>query len=118
MSGWRFGKRDADGIEKHWRPDGNGGIEVRISQDVSGLLDLNKAMANENDGYSKSREMRRVASIPAILRQKWLIEEGWDCMDTHDPDVARKLVLKLNDPDYAYLRTAEGRLGMVGGVMQ
>lgn len=118
MSGWRFGKQDPDGIVKHWRPDGDGGIEIKISQDVAPLLDRNRAMANENDGYSASREMRRVASIPAILRQKWLIEEGWDCMDTHDPDVARKLMLKLNDPDYAYLRTAGGNLGMVGGRMQ
>lgn len=116
--GWRFGRQDADGIVKHWRPDGDGGVEVRISQDVAPLLDRNRAMANHNDGYTKSREMRRVASIPAIVRQKWLIEEGWDCMSTHDPDVARKLMLKLNDPDYAYLRTAEGRLGVSNGVLR
>lgn len=115
---WRYGHTDADGIVKHWRPDGAGGVEVRISQDVSALLERNKAAANHNDGYTQSREMRRAASIPAIVRQKWLIEEGWDCMQTHDPDVARKLVQKLNDPDWSYLRTASGRLGVSNGVIR
>jgi len=118
VSGWRFGHRDWDGIVKHWRPDGDGGIEVRISQDVSAILDRNKAMANHNDGYTPSREMRRVAFIPAIVRQKWLIEEGWDCMNTNDPDVAKKLVGKLNDSDWAHLRTAPGRIGVSNGVIR
>ena len=115
MSGWRFGHQDKDGIVKHWRPDGSGGIEVKISQDVAPLLDRNRAMANHNDGYTESREMRRVASVPAIVRQKWLIEEGWDMMDPAHSD---KLARKLNDPDWAYLRTAPGRLGVTNGVMR
>lgn len=115
MSGWRFGHQDKDGIVKHWRPDGSGGVEVRISQDVAPLLDRNRAMANHNDGYSESREMRRVASVPAIVRQKWLIEEGWDMMDPAHLD---KLARKLNDPDWAYLRTAPGKLGVSNGVMR
>ncbi len=115
MSGWRFGHQDKDGIVKHWRPDGSGGVEVRISQDVAPLLDRNRAMATHNDGYSESREMRRVASVPAIVRQKWLIEEGWDMMD---PAHADKLARKLNDPDWSYLRTAPGRVGVSNGVMR
>lgn len=115
MSGWRFGHEDNDGIVKHWRPDGDGGVEVRISQDVAPLLERNRAMATHNDGYTESREMRRVASVPAIIIQKWLIEEGWDM---RDPANADKLAAKLNDPDWAYLRTAPGRLGVTNGVMR
>lgn len=106
---WRFGHQDQDGIAKLWRPDGNGGIEVKITGDVAPVLELNKAMFNHNDGYSKSRELRRVASIPAIVRQKWLIEEGWDCLD---PGSVKKLAEKLNSSDYAFLRTASGHLGV------
>lgn len=113
---WRFGNYDAfTGVRKDYRHDGNGGIEVRMSQDVAPLLDQNKAMANHNDGYSQSRELRRVASIPAVVRLKWINEDGFDCMDPANQD---KLARKLNDPDYAYLRTAEGRLGVSNGVMR
>ncbi len=112
---WRFGNYDpVTGVRKDYRHDGEGGVIVRTSQDVAPLLDRNKAMANHNDGYSESRELRRVASIPAMVRLKWL-EEGWDCLD---PNCADKLMRKLNDPDYAYLRTAEGRLGISNGVVR
>jgi hypothetical protein len=35
-----------------------------------------------------------------------------------DPAHADKLARKLNDPDWAYLRTAPGRLGVTNGVMR
>jgi hypothetical protein len=113
---WRFGNYDAfTGVRKDWRPDGNGNAEIRLTQDVGALLDQNREMAKHNDGYSESRDIRRVARIPAIVRQKWLLEEGWDCMD---PENEVKLARKLNDPDYLYLRTAEGKLGVSNGVMR
>lgn len=112
---WRFGNYDANtGVRKDYRHDGEGGVIIRTSQDVAPALDRNRAMANHNDGYSPSRELRRVASIPAMVRLKW-IQEGWDCLD---PANQHKLAQKLNDPDYAYLRTAEGRLGISNGVMR
>lgn len=74
-------------------------------QDASALLSENRAMANHNDGYSPSRELRRVARIPLHLIHQWKVEEGWDAFD---PDHADRLARKLNDPDYRYLRTAEG----------
>lgn len=112
---WRAGSVDRDGIRKDYRHDGQGGVIVRVSSDVAPVLDRNKAMANHNDGYSQSRELRRVASIPAIVRMKWLLEEGWDCLD---PACASKLVQKLNSSDYAHLRTAEGNLAVSNGVMR
>lgn len=113
---WRFGNYDAlTGIRKDYRHDGNGGVEVRMSSDVGALLDQNREMQAHNDGYSPTRELRRVARIPALLRLKWINEEGWDCLDANCQD---KLARKLNDPDYAYLRTAPGRLGVSNGVMR
>jgi hypothetical protein len=58
--------------------DGEGGLLVHSVQDVAPVLERNKALANHNDGYSASRELRRVAFIPNIVRLKWLNEEGWD----------------------------------------
>lgn len=108
--------RSSAGIDYHWRDEVDGSATIIRSQDVSAALEANKAMANHNDGYSKSRELRRVAHIPNIIRDKWLNEEGWDA---YRPDLyADKLVQKLNDPDWAYLRTAHGRVGVSNGVMR
>ena len=113
--GWRYGSTSWNGVRKDWRPDGSGGIEVRVSQDVAPALEANKTARNENDGYSKSRELRRVASIPASVGQKWLIEEGWWYQD---PANADRLLKKLQDPDWSHLRTADGRLTLDNGVIR
>jgi len=99
------------GVTWLWRddPDGPGATAVAV-QDVGGLLEQNKAMSTHNDGYTPSREMRRVASIPAVIQMKWMIEEGWDCM-SNDPGCQKKLAEKLDSNEYMYLRTAPGRLG-------
>ena len=106
--------RSSYGIDHYWIQDGDG-FRIRSEQDITPILEANKAQATHNDGYSADRTMRRAATIPFIIGQKWLNEEGWDWRDApRDPDVARKLVQKLNDPDYAYLRTAPGRLAVNG----
>jgi hypothetical protein len=97
---------DDQDVHHFWLDDGQGGAVIS-AQDVGPALERNKAMANHNDGYSPSRELRRVAFIPAIIRDKWLNEEGWDA---YRPDLyLDKLKAKLNDADWRYLRTAEGR---------
>ena len=112
---WRYGSTDWQGIRKDWRPDGNGGIEIRTSGDSEAVLDWNKAAKTHNDGYSGSRELRRVARIPTIVAMKWLEEEGWWFAD---PQNADRLLKKLSDPDWAHLRTAEGRLALDNGVIR
>lgn len=94
------------GIAYLWGDEGDHKV-IKAVQDADPILDRNKAMATHNDGYSPSRELRRVASIPAIVRLKWLNEEGWDCF-SGDPDCQRRLRLKLNSSDWAHLRTAPG----------
>lgn len=106
----------AAGIRHEWENVGNGEYLIHSTQDTTPILDRNKAMATHNDGYTPTRDMRRVATIPTILRNKWLAEEGWDAFR---PDLyGDKLMRRLNDPDYAYLRTADGHLGVSNGVMR
>lgn len=103
----------AGGVSHYWRGEADGGATIISQQDVGGALERNKAMRLHNDGYTPSRDMRRVAFIPAIIRDKWLAEEGWDA---YRADLyPEKLAQKLNDPDYAFLRTADGRLGVTNG---
>lgn len=94
------------GIKWSFEIDGDKWL-LKAEQDVWDMLELNKSMFNANEGWSWSRCMRRAASVPHILRLKWLWEEGWDAWN---PDHQEQLDKKLNDPDYRYLRTAPGRL--------
>ena len=89
----------------HGRRDGRGVLE-RV-QDVEPILARNKALASHDEGYSPSRELRRAASIPLVVAEKWRNELGIDVLDPdHWPAVKRL----LNDPEWRWLRTAGGRL--------
>lgn len=107
----RFLFTSSAGIDHYMVEDGNG-TRFASEQNTDAIVENNKAMATHNDGYSKSRELRRVASIPYILALKWLNEEGWWAFD---PECAHKLVQKLNSSEYAHLRTAPGRIGISNG---
>lgn len=110
--------RSMAGVD-HWMIQDGNETRFAATQDVAPMLEQNKAMATHNDGYSPSRELRRVASIPYAIGIKWLNEEGWWFMDaSKDPDVALKLAAKLNSNEYLYLRTAEGRVGVSDGVIR
>jgi hypothetical protein len=100
------------GAQHVWRDDGEGGGTVVSTIDVTPIIERNKALAATNDGYSPSRELRRVASIPFAIVHKILMEEGVDILD---PANSERLVRLLNDPDYAHLRTAPGRVAPAGG---
>ena len=85
----------------------HGKFRIVSLQNAAPILEQNKAMATHNDGYSPSRDLRRVASIPLIVILKWLNEEGWWALD---PASEAKLKAKLNSSEYLYLRTAPGRV--------
>ena len=87
--------------------NGDGSHTIHSEQDVDAILDRNAALATHNDGYSPSREMRRVGSIPMSLIHLWKTVEGWDALR---PENADRLKKKLNDIDFFKLRTAPGRL--------
>lgn len=110
--------RSSAGID-HWMVEDGRDTRFLSTQDTTEILERNKAEYTHNDGYSASRELRRVARIPYIVGLKWLNEEGWWFMDAgKDPDVAVKLAQKLNSNEYEYLRTAEGRVGVHDGVLR
>lgn len=94
------------GINTYMTVDGNE-TTINKKQNIEGHLAVNRALAAANGRKIRSDYCNPVASIPAILQVKWLIEEGWDCTHTHDPDVEKKLRAKLNSNEYRYLRTSE-----------
>lgn len=85
-----------------------GDLIVRGYQDVYEMLELNKAMFTENNGYTPDKSIRRVASIPTLLRNKIMAEEGWDpWQPSKYPERYKRL---MNDISYRNLRTAGGRI--------
>ena len=85
----------------------SGDLTVARLSDVEANLEINKALYSLNDGYSPSRELRRAASIPMSIVEKWKNELG---IDVFNPDHLPAVRQLLNSSEYLYLRTAPGRL--------
>jgi hypothetical protein len=101
------GFKTSVGTQYRFHDDGEGGLLLEGVQDVYSLLEYNKACFTENSGWTWDKSMRRCATIPHMLRMKWLLEEGWDAWKDEHADALKR---KLNDPEYRYLRTAEWRV--------
>ncbi|WP_119461847.1 hypothetical protein [Rhodospirillaceae bacterium SYSU D60014] len=95
-------------LEYHSYDPLTGRTTIESVQDVAPVLERNKALQTADDqGWSRTREVRRAAAIPDIIILKWRSEDGIDLFDrNHWPAVRRK----LNSSEYRYLRTAPGRL--------
>lgn len=94
-------------IRTRLEEDGDGSLIVHREADVEPLLEINKALQTSGDGYTPSREMRRAASIPLAIIEKWKNELGVDVFDPDHIGAVRRL---LNSNEYRHLRTAPGRL--------
>lgn len=100
---------EPNGIVKEWHDNGDGTYTIVSRQEVeSDILERNKALYTHNDGYTRTRDMQRVGSIPLALIDLWETVEGWN---PYHPANADKLAQKLDDIDFRHLRTAPGRLG-------
>ena len=100
------------GTRRYVRFDEKGEVTVRYDNDMSGIsaaLDHNQQARNHTSGRMMGGEMIRAMSVPEGVRIKWLVEEGWDCSK---PEFNDRLVKKMNDLDYLYLRTGGGRVAL------
>ena len=73
-------------------------------QDVSAILDRNKAMANDDDKTFRGikNDWWHYASIPTVVEIEWRQKYG---VDLADPTHKKKIFELLNHPDYKYLKT-------------
>ncbi|MEK9897003.1 MAG: hypothetical protein VW518_11355 [Burkholderiaceae bacterium] len=84
-------------------------VVLQNVQDVEPLLELNKkeALGDSMYGQQSSNGMRKVASIPLIIIEKWKRELGVDIYNKNDWPKIKQL---LNDPEYRFLRTHESKI--------
>ena len=103
-----------DGLQKttYLKDDMDGKIAIKEQVDITSHLKHNKILTNLNDGYSKSRDLKRVASIPTLALQVWANEYNGSRNWFSLPKEVQKKILKkkLNSSEFRYFKTAEGRL--------
>jgi|TARA_B110000971_G_scaffold91637_1_gene94314 hypothetical protein len=101
---------DPDGTKYFFEDDGT--LTVKNSQDVEPILKKNKRMYNDGDGYSASKDLKRVASIPTLVLTLWAKEYNGSNNWFGLPADERKKILKrkLNSNEFRYFRTASGNL--------
>lgn len=108
MSAWRPINRTADGQVTFMRPDPAGGWEFKTVTDVREVLAENQRLAAAgHNGFTTSRAMKHVASIPLALVDQWA-REGLDVMapGKQQAEIRRR----LNDIDFRSLRVGGGSL--------
>lgn len=77
-------------------------------QNVDPIIEHNKKLQTENDGFNKARDLRRVASIPLVILEKWCKEDGVPLRKfLRKPRNYQKwLRRKIYDPDNSMFLTA------------
>lgn len=81
---------------------------LRRTEDVEPVIEANKRLYTQDDGWSPTREARRVASIPFGVYLEWKEKFGIDAFDKNHAEAVARL---LDSSEYLYLRTAPGQLG-------
>lgn len=99
---------DVDGnvITRSHYNESDDSLTLHWSADVEANIDANRREYNENMN-AKYGDMRRVASIPCVIIDKWCADDGINYLAPEHKDALRR---KLNDPDNRFLRTMPGKL--------
>ena len=103
-----------NGLQKttYMKDDMDGKIAIKEEVNIDSHLKHNKRLLTLNDGYSKSRDLKRVASIPTIALSVWANEYNGTNNWFGLPKEVQKQILKkkLNSNEFQYFKTAEGNL--------
>jgi hypothetical protein len=77
---------------------------ITTKQNLDDIFRSNKAAFNGYDRHlARASEMRRVASIPNVVIEKWLTEDG---VNVYNPDHWPAVRRKLNSAENRFLRTS------------
>jgi len=102
-----FIRHEADPTSKS-----KGRVHFGYRQDVSDFLDAQKARQVDAKGTFARKDCwgTHVACIPEIIQLQWFSEHGVTVWDLSDPDMMKKVMRLLDDPEWRYLRVELSRL--------
>lgn len=81
-------------------------ITLEEQQDVTDIIEGNKIAQNDGtNGWTPSRDMKHVATIPLCVLHQWSVEAG---VHMNSPAMGEIIKKKLNDPDFRGFRTGLG----------
>lgn len=80
-------------------------ITIRRTVDVEPRIEANKKLQGAGDGYTPSRDLRRIASIPLGVVEMWRTVDG---IDIYNRNHWKAVMRKLRDPDWRWLKTVSG----------
>ncbi len=87
--------------------DGEGGLIIRTSQDVTEIVEQNKAQYNASSVHDKWGDLTKVASLPFTiidtLNRKGIMR-GFAVVDE------KEFRIFLNDPENRFFRTRPGKV--------
>lgn len=86
--------------------EGKDTVTIETVADVEPVIENNKRLQNDGDGFFPGRNGRRIATIPDNVVLLWMTKYGVNVYDkNHQPAVKRL----LNSSDWRYLRTSPGQ---------
>lgn len=93
----------------------NDSMTITRTQDVTAILDRNKALQNITGDHWKDRskgtedgiDMRLFACIPVVVQEKWLRDHGVDIYNKDHLDGALKLI---NSSDWKWMKTVDKKV--------
>ena len=86
--------------------EGSAGFAIETIENVAPVIERNKQLST-SDGYSQTREWRRIASIPLVVQLQWKQQYGVEVWNRNHLTAVKRL---LNDPDWRWLRSSSGRV--------
>lgn len=82
-------------------------VTFERTQDVEPILERNKALQTTPQAKGS---FKHVASIPAVIVERWINEEGLNLLTLPKHEFDRLVRKKLRDPDWQFLKTTDGRV--------
>lgn len=97
-------------INRQWKTEPGGEVTIHATQDVTPIIEQNKAMQTRDMPSRKMRSMEPVASIPLVVIEQWGRELGFPVFSLPPAERRAFITKKLRCGDWRHMKTTSERL--------